>query len=214
MIAPDKSDGLFDFADLLPTLLTLAGRPDLIPQDRFIDGIDQTSFLLSDEGLSNRKYVFYWLQNNLSAIRMGQYKSVYVGEYFPSNGADVHGPGGFSGVNGYSSYAKFYNLYQDPKETHSYTIRKLPIASTFVEPMKGVIVSLWRYPPKLKAFSVHPQVAPLMGDILNIHAFKELKGKLREFHLSPFGDNRGALKDVDAFLEKEEDALKKKLKGK
>ncbi len=210
MIESDKSDGLFDFADILPTFLTIAGRPDLVPNDRFIDGVDQTSFLLADQGLSNRKYVFYWLQNNLSAIRIGQYKTVYMGEYFPSNPVDVHTPGGFSGVNGYSSYAKLYNLYQDPKETHSYAIRKLPFTSAFLEPLKGTIISLWRYPSKLKIFTVHPQVDPLMGDILNIKGLKEMKDKLRELQFAPFGDNRGVLKNLDKFLEKEKEAMDKK----
>lgn len=214
MIHSDKSDGLFDFADILPTLLTMAGRSDLIPNDRFIDGVDQTSFLLSDEGLSNRKYIFYWLQNNLSAIRIGQYKSVYMGEYFTSNPYDAHNPGGFSGINGYSSYAKFFNLYQDPQETHSYTIRKLPLAVDFTEPLKGTIVSLWKYPSKLKAFTVHPQVDPLLGDILHVGSFKDLMEKLKALHLSPFGDNRGVLKDMDRFLDREAEALKKKVLGK
>jgi len=210
MIKTDKSDGLFDFTDILPTFLTLAGRPDLVPTDRFIDGVDQTSFLLSDQGLSNRKYVFYWLQNNLSAVRIGQYKTLYMGEYFTSDPVDVNNPGGFSGVNGYSSYAKIFNLYQDPKETHSYAIRKLPITSAFMEPLKGTILSLWKYPSKLKAFTVHPQVDPLMGDILNVKGFEKVKEKLRDLQLGPHGDNAGAGKDLDKFLENEKEAAEKK----
>ena len=88
-------------------------------------------------------------------------------------------------------------------------IRKLPIGAAFTEPMEGTIVSLWKYPPKLKAFTVHPQVAPLMGDIPNIKAFKGLKEKLRSLHLSPFGDGRGVMKSIETFLDKEEAALKK-----
>lgn len=210
MIKGDKSDGLFDFADILPTFLTMAGRPDLLPKDRFIDGIDQTSFLLSDEGLSNRKYVFYWLQNNLSAMRTGQYKVMYMGEYMTSP-HDTNNPGGFSGVNGYSSYAKFFNLYQDPKETHSYTIRKLPIASRFDKPLLGTVMSLWKWPSKLKAFTVHPQVDPLLGDVLNIDAFGKLKEKLKLMQFSPVGDLKAGVKDVKDFFEREEEALKKKL---
>ncbi len=55
------SDGLFDIADIFNTCLTLAGAADSIPTDRFIDGVDQTSFLLAEEGLSNRKYIYYGL---------------------------------------------------------------------------------------------------------------------------------------------------------
>ena len=48
MIAPGRvSDGLFDLMDLFNTSLTLAGAGAALPQDRFMDGVDQTSFLLA-----------------------------------------------------------------------------------------------------------------------------------------------------------------------
>ena len=37
-----QSDGLFDFNDMLPTALGLAGASELLPSDRYIDGVDQT----------------------------------------------------------------------------------------------------------------------------------------------------------------------------
>ena len=46
MIDADRvSDGLFSLMDWFPTLLHLAGADDEIPSDRYIDGVDQTSFL-------------------------------------------------------------------------------------------------------------------------------------------------------------------------
>ena len=59
-----QSDGLFDFNDVLPTLLALAGESARSPANCYIDGVDQSSFLLSPDGLSNRKYHYYWLINN------------------------------------------------------------------------------------------------------------------------------------------------------
>ena len=38
---------------------------------------------------------------------------------------DVVNPGGFTGVLQQYPYGRLYNLYLDPKETHSYLIRKL-----------------------------------------------------------------------------------------
>lgn len=53
MIAPGRqSDGLFDLTDFFNTSLALAGVSDSIPSERFIDGIDQSSFLLADDGKS------------------------------------------------------------------------------------------------------------------------------------------------------------------
>jgi arylsulfatase len=39
--------------------------------------------------------------------------------------ADVAGPGGFTGVLQQYAYGRLYNLWLDPKETHSYMTRKL-----------------------------------------------------------------------------------------
>jgi arylsulfatase A-like enzyme len=48
-----QSDGLFDFNDILPTALGLAGESsERLPSDRYIDGVDQTSFLLAPDGLT------------------------------------------------------------------------------------------------------------------------------------------------------------------
>ena len=75
MIDPaQRSDGLFSFADLLPTVLALAGAPELVPTDRYIDGVDQSSFLLAPGSPSNRKHHYYWLGSMFSALRVGEYK--------------------------------------------------------------------------------------------------------------------------------------------
>jgi len=125
VIEPDEvSDGLFAFADVLPTVLRVAGVPDAVPTDRFIDGVDQTSFLLSPGGRSNRKVQYYWLLRDLAAVRVGEYKFVLLST--SDDDTDVAGPGGFTGVTQRYTYARLYNLYLDPKEQHSYTTRKLP----------------------------------------------------------------------------------------
>ena len=62
MITPGQiNDGLFDLADLFTTSAALAGVEYRPPEDQYLDGIDQTSFLLADAGQSNRKYAYYWL---------------------------------------------------------------------------------------------------------------------------------------------------------
>ena len=81
MITPgQESDGLFDLADLFITSLALAGVEYRPPKDQYLDGIDQTSFLLADGGLSNRKYVYYWLQDVFSALRRGRVQ-VHAGRH-------------------------------------------------------------------------------------------------------------------------------------
>jgi arylsulfatase A-like enzyme len=123
MIEPRKSDGLFDLLDLFATCLTLAGIGERVPTDRYVDAVDQTSFLLAPDGDTCRKFHFYWLTFNLSAVRVGEYK--YMTVAISDDSTDVVNPGGFTGVLQQYPYGRLYNLYLDPKETHSYMIRKL-----------------------------------------------------------------------------------------
>lgn len=124
MIYPgQRADGIFSFTDILPTIAHLAGADSLVPDERFIDGIDQSSFILSPGGLSNRKYHYYWLGQMFSALRVGELK--YVLGSISDDDTDVHGRGGFTGTAQKYPYGRLYNLYLDPKEQHSYMIRKL-----------------------------------------------------------------------------------------
>ena len=113
--------------DLFATCATLAGAADRLPTDRYIDAVDQTSFLLApaDEGevVSNRKFQHYWLTANYSAVRVGEYK--YIAASITDDDTDVLNPGGFTGIVQRYGYGRLYNLYLDPKETRSYMIRKL-----------------------------------------------------------------------------------------
>jgi len=145
------SDGIFSQMDLFPTLLRLAGAEERVPSDRFIDGVDQTSFLLapegSPEGRSNRKYQYYWLGRTFSALRVGEYKfmvaSISDGDH------DVLNPGGFTGVSQKYPYGRLYNLYLDPKETRSYLIRKLAYLESFQNGMRNHLKTFKKYPPKV-----------------------------------------------------------------
>ena len=121
------SDGLVHLLDLFATCLSLAGAGDRVPVDRYIDAVDQLSFLLAPadeaEVVSNRKFQHYWLTAQYSALRVGEYK--YFTASISDNDTDVHNPGGFTGVVQHYGYGRLYNLYLDPKESRSYMIRKL-----------------------------------------------------------------------------------------
>ena len=134
------SDGLFCFTDLLPTLLSLAGAAEAVPSDRFIDGVDQSAFLVAPEGRSARKFVYYWLLNVLSAVRAGEYKFMLAST--SDDDTDVSGPGGFTGVTQRYTYAKLFNLYLDPKEQHSYLTRKLAYNDVFLGGIRQHLMSL------------------------------------------------------------------------
>jgi arylsulfatase A-like enzyme len=146
MITPGQvNDGLFDFNDFFPTLLDLAGATNLIPKDRYIDGIDQTSFLLADQGLSNRKYVYYWLQDIYSGHRVAEYKFVFAGMSFDE--FDVINADTSTVLENYKN-GKLFNLYLDPKERYSYLNRQTFMDSIASEPYQKHMATFQKYPPK------------------------------------------------------------------
>jgi len=145
--AERATDGLFCFSDLLPTVLNLAGAEDRLPDDRFIDGVDQTSFLLGGaDPRSNRKYVWYWLLDTLSAVRCGEYKMMIAST--SDDDTDTWGPGGFTGITQHYTYARLYNLYLDPKEQHSYLTRKLAYNEAMLSGLREHLGTYRDHPPK------------------------------------------------------------------
>lgn len=144
--AGQQSDGLFDFNDIFPTLLGLADAKALMPADRYIDGVDQTSFLLTEDGLSNRKYHYYWLQDTFSGLRCGEYKMLLSST--SDDESDAAGPGGFTGILQKHAYAKLFNLYLDPKEQHNYMTRKLSYQEAFQLGIRQHLGSFRKYPAK------------------------------------------------------------------
>ena len=147
MIADDRaSDGLFSQMDLFNTFLHLAGAEESIPADRYIDGVDQTSFLLGPDTISNRKYLYYWLTNVFSGVRVGEWKFMVAST--SDDDRDCMNLGGFTGVTQKYSHGRLYNLYLDPKEQHSYLIRKLPYIESFTDGLANHLMSFGTYPPK------------------------------------------------------------------
>jgi len=151
VISPGRvSDGLFDLSDLFTTCISLADAKEKLPKDRYIDGIDQASFLLADQGKSNRSSIFYWLQDNFSAVRVGEYKLMEMSTVMT---ADTPDAGGLTGKTVHYTYGHLFNLYLDPKEEHNLIIRKIPIAETLTHELERHMATFKKYPPKIQVKS-------------------------------------------------------------
>ncbi|MPW20819.1 sulfatase-like hydrolase/transferase [Paraburkholderia sp. CNPSo 3157] len=152
MIAPRRSDGLFDFADMFNTSLSLAGLPgaDLakaIPSTTYIDGIDQTSFLLADKGVSNRKSIFYFWNDEVSAVRVDEFKMMFKAQ-LPDSVNRMGYNGGFAGTVGQAWTAMVFNLYSDPKEEESVLARHTPLEVFLLAEYRRYLAVLKKYPPR------------------------------------------------------------------
>jgi arylsulfatase len=155
VVSPRKSDGLFDLGDLFNTCISVAGAPGaeaakFVPKDRYIDGIDQASFLIADKGLSNRRSRIYTLNAHFSAVRIDEFKFISSLELekaiFP-RGYQA----GFSGaIVGETGGATMVNLYTDPQEDVNIGIRHIPAAVVLGAEYTRYLEVLKKFPARIK----------------------------------------------------------------
>ncbi|WP_413587621.1 sulfatase-like hydrolase/transferase [Bdellovibrio sp. HCB274] len=152
MIQPRRSEGLFDFSDIFNTALSIAGKPGaavgkMVPSKTYIDGIDQTSFWLADEGVSNRRSVIYFWNDKISAVRVDEFKFMPLVQIMNSVVQAGH-IGGFSGTVQNSSGSNLFNLYTNPKEDETIGIRHIPMGVPLQAELYRYMEVLKKYPPK------------------------------------------------------------------
>ena len=106
------SDGLFDLMDLFNTSLALAGIEDMIPTERYIDGIDQTGFLLADDGETSRQAVFSYNQADFSALRWQNFKAYFMVMKYEQPFSNIS----MSTFEPVGVAPWIFDIYRDPKE--------------------------------------------------------------------------------------------------
>ncbi|MBL8378794.1 MAG: arylsulfatase [Burkholderiales bacterium] len=96
-----ESNEIVHVVDLLPTLAQAAGAG--LPQDRVIDGVDQTAFFLGAEKSAREGFVYY-IKSELRAAKWRDWKMHFVWEVEPNAGPN------------HLETPYLFNLIQDPKE--------------------------------------------------------------------------------------------------
>ena len=145
MIEPGReSDDVFDLMDLFNTAVNLAGATDKLPKDRYIDGIDQTSFLLHDEGKSNRECVFFWWKTELTAMRMREYK--WHQKVLLPHSTFMHID--MAVLQDVGTAPWLFNLYIDPKEQLAVGHRRNAWLASMGAEAKAHLATFRKYPPK------------------------------------------------------------------
>lgn len=144
-IAPGReSDELFDLMDLFNTAVHLAGADALLPTDRYYDGIDQTSFLVHDEGQSLRELVYFWWQSSFMGLRMREYK-LHLKVVLPQT---THLHIDMATVQDVGLAPWLFNLYIDPKEAMAVGHRRNAWLASLGAEGKAHAATFKKYPPK------------------------------------------------------------------
>jgi len=144
MIKPGQiNNGLMELTDLYMTSLRLGGVMDKLPDNLYFDGIDQTAFLLADNGKSRRQVVYMWNRTDFCALRWLDYKIHFkvFNTVVPRRNIDA------SVLQDIGTSPWVFNLNMDPKEMsssgHQFFEWGTPQAIKF---MKAHMATMKKYP--------------------------------------------------------------------
>ena len=140
-ITPGVSNEMFSIMDFYPTIAKLTGVP--VPNDRPVDGIDQSAFILGEQKQSNRDSLITFIGDELVAVRWNQYRF-----YFSSvEEAGIRNQGGFVANRvPKNSYPDSYNIELDQRETHSITVHAGWTVPYMLKVIKDYKDTLQRFP--------------------------------------------------------------------
>ena len=104
-IKPTVTDEIVADLDWYPTIATIISEENRIPNDRPIDGIDQSNFILGKQVKSNREYVITYVGNEVFSVKWRSLKlHFYTAE------------GTFSPIVKWT-FPRMYDIKNDPGET-------------------------------------------------------------------------------------------------
>jgi arylsulfatase len=122
----------------------------MVPDTTYIDGVDQTGFLLADNGQSNRYSRIYTYNQYFAMVRLDEFKFIFTTEV--QNGLFQRGDwGGFSGsVVTETGGATMVNLYTNPQEDVNIGVRHLPAYTRLTPEVSRYRAVLKKYPPQFR----------------------------------------------------------------
>ncbi len=104
---------MFSIMDFFPTFANIVGAK--MPNDRPIDGVDQTDVLLGKSATGSRESLLSFIGPDLVAARWKQWR-VYFTDIYPSGIGPQRQPGLLSANAPMAGYPKVFNIEMDPHE--------------------------------------------------------------------------------------------------
>jgi arylsulfatase len=131
--AGTTSDEIVHEMDLYPTFASIVGGK--VPDDRVIDGVDQTDFLLGEQEKSNREGVIVYMGNEVWGVKWRNWKvNLKEQDNIVSETRSYGMP-------------RIYNLYKDPGETQNVIFPETWVPKAALGQLGAHAVSLRSNPP-------------------------------------------------------------------
>ena len=136
---PDKiaagrvSDEIVHEMDLFPTLAKLVGGD--VPDDRVIDGIDMSDFLLGKNDESGRDGFIIYMGNDIFGVKWRDWKLHFKEQT------------GWNGVLREYTMPRIYNLINDPQERDNVLFPHTWVPKAALPQLEQHVVSLKKHPP-------------------------------------------------------------------
>ena len=143
--AGTSSDEIVHEMDLYPTFASIVGGK--VPDDRVIDGVDQTDFLLGEQEKSNREGVIVYMGSDVWGVKWRNWK-VNMKEQ-----DNILSPTRSYGM------PRIYNLHKDPGETQNVIFPETWVPKAALGQLGAHVVSLRSNPP-IKPGTKDPYVPP------------------------------------------------------
>ncbi|NCF16821.1 MAG: sulfatase-like hydrolase/transferase [Haliea sp.] len=127
------SNELISINDIFPTLAAIVGGR--VPDDRVIDGVDQSVFIRGEQAHSNRESLLFFAGEHLMAVKWRQFK-IYL-----------HGESPEIDQRGYQELwaPQAYNLELDPGEYHDLALQNLWLLAPALKPVFEYVHSVEQY---------------------------------------------------------------------
>jgi len=130
-IQPSKAEGMVSIMDFLPTFANILGAD--LPDDRPINGIDQTGYLPGAQDQSTREHLITFLGSRIAAVRWQQWRIHLMNVHLTDNNPSLGGYMGFR--NETTGYPMIFSIEADPREK-----RNVAFENTWVvRPMTKII---------------------------------------------------------------------------
>ena len=142
-----SSYAMFSIMDFYPTFAHIVGGK--MPNDRPIDGVDQTDVVLGKNETGNRESLLSFIGPDLVAARWKQWR-VYFTDIHPTGTGSQRMGGLFGSANSpMAGYPKLFNIEMDPHED-------LNVGGLFIWAMLPAVEAVEKYKETLKTYPNPP----------------------------------------------------------